>query len=116
MRPGRAKRRLRPGRRQWGEIRQDGKNVVFLAGAGSYEFCYEPTTPYRKTYSLDSTWEELKENPKTRAVLDQEYHFDRIPFEKELCTLEELTWAPFTGYGVTREKRERLDRMLREVE
>ncbi len=99
-----------------GTIRQDGKNVVFLAGAGSYEFCYEPTTPYRKTYSLDSTWEELKENPKTRAVLDQEYHFDRIPFEKELCTLEELTWAPFTGYGVTREKRERLDRMLREVE
>ncbi len=99
-----------------GEIRQDGKNVVFLAGAGSYEFCYEPTTPYRKTYSLDSTWEELQENPKTRAVLDREYHFDRIPFEKELCTLEELTWAPFTGYGVTREKRERLDRMLREVE
>lgn len=99
-----------------GEIRQAGKNVVFLAGAGSYEFCYEPTTPYRKTYSLDSTWEELKENPKTRAVLDREYHFDRIPFEKELCTLEELTWAPFTGYGITREKRERLDRMLREVE
>ena len=99
-----------------GTIRQDGKNVVFLAGAGSYEFCYEPTTPYRKTYSLDSTWEELQENPKTRAVLDREYHFDRIPFEKELCTLEELTWAPFTGYGVTREKRERLDRMLREVE
>lgn len=99
-----------------GEIRQAGKNVVFLAGAGSYEFCYEPTTPYRKTYSLDSTWEELKENPKTRAVLDREYHFDRIPFEKELCTLEELTWAPFTGYGITREKREKLDRMLREVE
>ena len=97
-------------------IRQEGKNVVFLAGAGSYEFCYEPAAPYRKTYSLDSTWEELKENPKTRAVLDQEYHFDRIPFEKELCTLEELTWAPFTGYGVTKEKREKLDRMLREVE
>ncbi len=97
-------------------IRQEGKNVVFLAGAGSYEFCYEPAAPYRKTYSLDSTWEELKENPKTRAVLDQEYHFDRIPFEKELCTLEELTWAPFTGYGVTKEKREKLDRMLREIE
>lgn len=97
-------------------IRQDGKDVVFLAGAGSYEFCYEPTTPYRKTYSLDSSWEELNENPKTRAVLEQEYHFDRIPFEKELCTLEELTWAPFTGYGMTKEKREKLDRMLREVE
>ena len=97
-------------------IRQDGKNVVFLAGAGSYAFCYEPTTPYRKTYSLDSTWEELNENPKTRAILEQEYYFERIPFEKELCTLEELTWAPFTGRGVTKEKREKLDRMLRGVE
>ena len=97
-------------------IRQDGKNVVFLAGAGSYTFCYEPTTPYRKTYSLDSTWEELNENPKARAILEQEYYFERIPFEKELCTLEELTWAPFTGRGVTKEKREKLDRMLRGVE
>ncbi|MCI8723872.1 MAG: family 78 glycoside hydrolase catalytic domain [Ruminococcus sp.] len=97
-------------------IRQDGKHVVFLAGAGSYAFCYEPTTPYRKTYSLDSTWEELNENPKTLAILEQEYYFDRIPFEKELCTLEELTWAPFTGRGVTKEKREKLDRMLRGVE
>lgn len=100
------------------DLRQDGKNVVFTAEAGGYEFCYEPTTPYRKTYSLDSSWEELKANPKTKAVLEKEYPIGngRIPFEKELCTLEEMTWGPFTGYGITREKREQLDRLLREVE
>ncbi len=90
--------------------------MTLHAGAGSYEFCYEPTTPYRKIYSLDSTWEELKANPKTWAVLEREYKIGRIPFEKELCTLEELTWGPFTGLGMTREKRELLDRLLREVE
>lgn len=98
------------------EIRQDGKNVVILAGAGNYEFCYEPAVPYRKTYSLDSSWEELKANPKTWEILEREYKLDKIPFEKELCTLEELTWAPFTGLGVTKEKREKLDWLLREVE
>ncbi len=97
-------------------IRQEGKNVVLCVGAGSYEFCYEPATPYRKTYSLDSTWEELKANPKTWEILEREYKLEKIPFEKELCTLEELTWAPFTGQGVTKEKREKLDRLLREVE
>lgn len=97
-------------------IRQDGKNVVFRAGAGSYEFCYEPTTPYRKTYSLDSAWEELKANPKTWEILEREYKPGRIPFEKELCTLEEMTWGPFTGRGISREQREKLDRLLREVE
>lgn len=98
------------------EIRQDGKNVVIRAGAGNYEFCYEPSTPYRKIYSLDSSWEELKANPKTWEILEREYKLEKIPFEKELCTLEELTWAPFTGLGVTKEKREKLDRLLREVE
>lgn len=98
------------------EIRQDGKNVVIRADAGNYEFCYEPSTPYRKIYSLDSSWEELKANPKTWEILEREYKLEKIPFEKELCTLEELTWAPFTGLGVTKEKREKLDRLLREVE
>ena len=98
------------------ECRQDGENVVFLAEAGTYEFCYEPTTPYRKTYSINSTWEELQANPKTKAVLEKEYPLKKIPFEKELCTLEEMTWGPFTGYGMTREKRERIDKLLKEVE
>ncbi len=97
------------------DIRQDGKNVVFRAGAGSYEFCYEPTTPCRKIYSLDTPFEELKENPKTRAILEREYVLDGGTFEKELCTLEEMTWGPFTGYGVDEEFREKLDRLLREV-
>lgn len=101
---------------QISDIRQAGSNVVLHAGAGNYEFCYEPAVPYRKIYSLDSAWTELKENPKTWAVLEKEYHMDHIPFEKELCTLEEMTWGPFTGYGVSREQREKIDRLLREVE
>ncbi|MBQ7370761.1 MAG: family 78 glycoside hydrolase catalytic domain [Blautia sp.] len=100
------------------EIRQDGKNVLLSVGAGTYEFQYEPTTPYRKVYSLDSTWAELKENPKTWEILQREYAkvtgLDHIPFEKELCTLEEMTWGPFTF--VSQEEREKIDRLLREVE
>ena len=62
------------------------RKCVFLAEAGTYEFCYEPTTPYRKTYSINSTWEELQANPKTKAVLEKEYPLKKIPFEKE-CVL-----------------------------
>ncbi len=98
------------------DIWQNGKDVVLHATAGSCEFCYEPTTPYRKTYSLDTPFEELKANPKTREILEREYMLDGGTFEKELCTLEEMTWGPFTGYGVDRELREKLDRLLREVE
>lgn len=108
------------------EIRQDGKNVVVTAGAGCYEFCYEPTVPCRKVYTLNSTWEELKANPKTFEILKKHYapanivaggvEFDpnNIPFEKELCTLEEMTWGPFTS--ITQEERDKLDALLREVE
>ena len=99
-------------------IRQDGKNVVLRVHAGSYEFCYEPTVPYRKIYSLDSSWEELKTNSRTWEILEKEYiekyGIEKIPFEKELCTLEEMTWAPFTG--ISKEEREKIDRLLREVE
>ena len=52
----------------------------------------------------------------TREILEREYMLDGGTFEKELCTLEEMTWGPFTGYGVDRELREKLDRLLREVE
>ena len=95
-------------------ICKDGKNVVLQVGAGSYEFCYEPTVPYRKIYSLDSTWEELKANPKTWEILKREYNPSNIPFEKELCTLEELTWGPFTS--ISQEQREKIDRLLKSVE
>ncbi len=96
--------------------RQEGSKVVFNALAGNYEITYEPTAPYRKIYSLDSTWEELKANPKTRAILQKEYKTkeDHIPFEKELCTLGEMSWGPFTS--MTKEQRSRIDALLREVE
>ena len=46
-------------------------------------------------------------------ILDREYAQAKIPFEAELCTLRELTWAPFTG--TDKSTREKLDRLLREV-
>ena len=95
---------------------QEGSSVVFHAGPGNYQITYEPTVPYRKIYSLDSTWEELQANPKTRELLQREYKTkeDHIPFEKELCTLEEMSWGPFTE--MTKEERVRIDALLREVE
>ena len=102
-------------------IRQKGSDVSMMVQAGTYEFSYIPTTPYRMVYSLDTPWEELKANPKTWEILQREYmqsdalkNSAHIPFEKELCTLEEMTWGPFTC--VTQEERERIDRLLREVE
>ena len=97
-------------------ICQKGSDVCVLAQPGIYEFEYEPDVPYRKVYSLDSSWKELKENPKTWAILQREYKTkeDHIPFENELCTLEEMTWGPFTC--VSQEERDRMDALLREVE
>ena len=98
------------------EFFQEGRNVVLSALPGTYELDYTPTVPYRKVYSLDSPWEELIANPKTKAVLEREYPTkeDHIPFEKELCTLEEMSWGPFTS--MTQEQRERIDTLLRQVE
>ncbi len=99
-----------------GSLRQQGADVVFTANPGRYGFTYAPTTPYRKVYSLDSSWEDLKANPKAMEIIKREYTFkeDHIPFEKELCTLREMSWGPFTS--MTEEQRQRIDRLLREVE
>lgn len=94
--------------------KQVGNNVVLQVCAGEYEFCYEPTTPYRKVYSLNSSWKELKENPKTWEIMKREYVKEFMPFENQLCTLEEMTWTPFLG--VSQEHRDRMDQLLREVE
>lgn len=98
------------------DARQDGANVVFTVGAGTYAFEYAPTTPYRKVYSLDSSWAEVQQNRKALNIAKQMFHFkeDHIPFEKELCTLREMSWGPFTS--LTREEREALDKALREIE
>ena len=95
---------------------QDGKDVILTVGAGTYSFSYEPTTPCRKIYNIDTPFADLVANPKTRAVLEAEYDLAnrQIPFEKELCTFEELTWGPFTC--IPQEQREKIDRLLREVE
>ena len=99
-----------------GEVRQLGRNVSLTAGPGEYRFEYLPTTPYRKTYSLDSSWEEIKANSKALEAVVQAFHFkeDHIPFEQELCTLREMSWAPFTC--ISQEQRDRLDALLRALE
>ena len=98
------------------DVSQRGRDVALTAGPGRYSFAYAPTTPYRKVYSLDSSWEEIKANPKALEIAMWEFAFkeDHIPFEKELCTLREMSWSPFTG--ISEEKRRRIDRLLREVE
>ena len=98
------------------EVRQIGSDAVLTVGAGEYAFEYAPTTPYRKVYSLDSTWEEIKANPATYEIAVREFHFkeDHIPFEKELCTLREMSWGPFTS--LTQAERDRFDALLRAVE
>ena len=97
-------------------LRQAGPNVALDCPAGAYSFRYAPTVPYRKIYSLDSPWEELRTNPKTLAVLEQEFNTkeDHIPFDGELYTLGEMTWGPFTA--MPQAQREKLDRLLRAVE
>ena len=97
-----------------GKVEQTGRDTTVAVGAGEYAFVYRPTVPYRRIYSLDSTWEELKENPKTLQILEREFGKGHLPFSKELCTLGETATSPFLR--MTREERERLDAELRTVE
>ena len=99
-----------------GEAVQKGSDVSVKLEAGAYGFTYVPTVPYRKTYSIDSPFEELKENKKTREILDKHYFtvYKKLPFEKELYTFREILNGPFTGLPY--DQQEKLDKMLREVE
>ncbi|MGN0361639.1 MAG: family 78 glycoside hydrolase catalytic domain [Bilifractor sp.] len=98
------------------EKKQNGSSVSVTLLAGNYTFCYRPTKPYRKVYSLDSLMSELNENPKTKAILDKYFYsvYKVIPFEKELFTLRQNLNGPFTYLPY--ETQEKLDKMLREVE
>jgi alpha-L-rhamnosidase len=98
------------------DLQADGKNVRAVLSAGEYQFSYNPTTPYRKIYSIDSPFEELKENTKTRKILEEDYFsvVPQLPFEKELYTFRELLNGPFTA--LPHEAQEAIDKRLREVE
>lgn len=97
-------------------VEQVGRNVKVSVEAGIYTFDYEPTTPCRRVYSIDSPMEELMANEGTRKVLDAEYFssVEKLPFYDELYTLQELMNGPFTN--VPYEQQARIDRLLREVE
>ena len=97
-------------------VSQVGNHVEVKAEAGAYAFCYQPTRPYRKIYSVDSPVEELLENEKTRNILEEEYfsRFIKISFRKELYTLAELLNGPFSYLPY--EEQRALDQKLRSVE
>lgn len=99
-------------------VTQNGKNLELEVLAGTYSFIYEPTIPCRKIYSIDSPLRELKENLKTRKIMD-EFFFKQmpdLPIEKELFTLEEQmnVNGPFANVPYQRQKE--LDKLLRAVE
>jgi alpha-L-rhamnosidase len=97
------------------KMTQEGNTVHVELKAGEYQFTYNPTIPYRKIYSLDSPMDELNENPKTKAILDETFYkiHKVLPFEKELYTLREMLNGPFTNLPYTEQAE--IDRRLREV-
>ena len=95
-------------------VEQSGTDTIVTVCAGRYTFVYKPTRPYRKVYSLDSSWQELKENPKTWEILEKEFIKGNLPFANEVCTLDEMMESPF--YRATKEERAHLDALLRAVE
>ena len=99
-----------------GELSQNGQDVIVWLTAGNYEFTYEPTVPYRKVYSVDSLMDELLENEKTKKILENHYFnvVKKMPFGKEMDTLDELLNGPFTSLPY--EAQRYLDIKLREVE
>lgn len=99
------------------DVRQDGMAVRCRAVAGEYHFSYEPTVPYRKTYSIYSPLQELLHTKPTREVIEATLPdglLEHIPFEGELFTLDDLLRSPFDS--VPKELRMELDRKLREIE
>ncbi|MDO4647164.1 MAG: family 78 glycoside hydrolase catalytic domain [Eubacteriales bacterium] len=98
------------------ELVQQGTEVKAVLTKGEYTFTYKPTVPYRKIYSLDSSVEELMENPKTKAILDEEFfaRYHSLPFFGELHTFREILQGPFTWLPY--ETQERIDARLRAVE
>ncbi|HEY9575595.1 MAG TPA: family 78 glycoside hydrolase catalytic domain, partial [Lachnospiraceae bacterium] len=97
------------------DVQQDGKNVKISLEPGEYTFSYYPTQAYRKIYSIDTPFEELKSNPKTRKILEENYYsvHPKLPFEKELYTFREILNGPFTF--LSHEAQAEIDRKLREV-
>ena len=55
------------------------KEGVCLVEAGNYEVTYEAVVPLKKTYSVDSTMEDLMSNPKIRGFLASMMDVDMLP-------------------------------------
>ena len=55
------------------------KNGICYVKAGEYEVTYEATKPLKERYSVDSTMEDLLDNPHIRAFLSEMMEVDMIP-------------------------------------
>lgn len=92
-----------------------GDDYKIRVRCGTYCFSYKPGRPYRKIYSIDSPFEELMADSRTRDVLEKEFFsiHSKIPFEKELYTLREIMEGPFTT--VDWDKQKEIDKKLRSI-
>lgn len=94
---------------------QAGRHVELQVEAGTYTFSYQPSIPYRKTYSLDSPMEELLENERVRKLLEEySVYYEDMPFKEQLYTLGELLNGPFSRISL--EEQKILDKKLREID
>lgn len=94
---------------------QSGSNVCMQLTAGDYVMIYEPTAYYGKTYSLDTPYFELLDNPETRKIVEEEFFsvYPTMPFEDELYTFREVLNGPFSH--LPHEKQAEIDERLRQI-
>lgn len=80
-----------------GKREQIGSDLKVLLSAGEYTYCYTPNKPYKKTYGLDSNFNDLMKNEKAYKIIAE--YFPRairgIAFQGEGTLLEEIALSPF---------------------
>ncbi len=121
------------------QLVQTGSNTEMELDAGSYEFQYRPTTPYRKKYSIYSTLQEVLENEEATKILAEQLSEEGIlppselsqesldnqdqiaaqkirnslPFAQEIPILIDLLNSPFVE--IPQDKQKLIDQKLRQL-
>ncbi len=93
--------------------KQEG--ILIELTAGCYEFSYLSQKRFAKSYSIDSSMEDLMSDEEARSIVTEQFlsKFIKIPFQKELSTLKELMNIPFTSIPLENQKD--IDRRLRAI-
>lgn len=88
------------------------RDGVCILEAGDYSVAYELTQSLKKQYTMDSTWQELFNNPKIARYLTEELEMD-IPQQYKNRSVKELaeTFASEASGG----KLEKLEKFLRGI-